>query len=59
MYGLTENGFGVIINMYIPKGVGFGLLIVAQDGYPAIGNFITAEVDGFGFPATGTEDKFL
>jgi hypothetical protein len=53
-----ENGFGVITDTCILRGAGFGLVIPGQDGFQAIGNFIGAEVDGFGFPATGTEDNF-
>jgi hypothetical protein len=44
--------------MYILKGGGFSLCIPAQGGYPAIGNFIAAGVDGFGFPGIGAEDNF-
>jgi hypothetical protein len=58
MHGLMGNGFGVITNMYILKVAGFGPHMPAQDGYPVIGNFIAAGVDGFGFEAIGTEDNF-
>jgi hypothetical protein len=40
------------------KADGRGRYNPAHDGFPVIGNFIAARVDGFGFQAIGAEDNF-